>query len=477
MTAPVATSTDPRRRDTSYKGCSHRAALFLNRFFESKGKAGMFFVRIRVDFLPFLGIRLARIFDLITTIILGMIRTSSFLITSLSLAALFLSGCEVEVEPNPAPPAGSYVFGDEGNETGGAVVELPDGNLLLVGGVQDPATNDWDILLIKSDVNGNEITRNVVGQPDYNEVIRSAKPSIYGGYLLAGHAKSNENDQYRGLVMVIDENLQVQQSHDFLVVTYNDPNFYDGYYNQQSAYAEAFDMPDQGWIYTSFQVNYTNVIRLSPSGALQSNLYSQDQAYTYSSNYPARNYFQDIDLSVYKCEIPYDYSVPQAQFKLTKYRFDGLTDFSSQYLLDSGNVNYGSNNFGGITRLQNGNMLFTYNVTNGSQYMVEAELNGNIVWTRSINTSAAYYLVRQGEDNKIYVAGSPNDFAYNPNTDKNITIASFDSTGGSFRRKTFGGPAQDYPSGIAYLSNGKTAVFGTTFSYGAGGADMYLTFN
>lgn len=393
------------------------------------------------------------------------------------MLTLTLTGCKPEETPKPEPPAGSFVYGGEGNESGNAVVALPDGNLLLFGGTQDPSTNDWDILIIKTDANGNEITRNVVGRPGYNEVIRSAKPSVYGGYLLAGHAKSNENDEYHGLVMVIDENLQVQKSHDFLVVTYKDPNFYDNYYNQQVAYAEAFDMPDQGWLYTSLQVNYSNVIRLSPSGAVQTNTFGQDQSFSYGVNYPARNYFQDDDLSVYKCEIPVDYSVPQSQLKLTKYRFDGLTDFSSQFVLDSGNVNYGTNNFGGVTRLQNGNILFSYNVTGGSQYLVEAELDGDFVWTRAINASAAYYLLRQGGDGMLYLAGSPNDFAYNSSIDKNITIARFDSTGGSFRRTTFGGPQKDWPSGIAYLSNGKVAVLGTTQSYGAGGADMYLTFN
>lgn len=403
-----------------------------------------------------------------------MIRTSSIFLAVLSAALLF-SGCETEVAPNPDPPAGSFVFGDAGNESGSAIVELPDGNLLLVGGVQDPVTNDWDILLIKSDVNGNEITRNVVGQPDYNETIRSAKPSVYGGYLLAGHAKSNENDEYRGLVMVIDENLQVQKSHDFLVVTYNNIGY--GEVNPQSAYAEAFDMPDQGWIYTSEQANYTNVIRLSSTGTLQSNAFAQDQGYSYNKNYPARNYFQSSDLSVYKCEIPYDYSSYQPQLKITKYRYDGLTDYSSQYLLDSGNTYFGQANLGGVILLDNDLVLFTYNYTGSSQYMVATTLTGDIQWTRQINASAAYYLVRQGGDDRFYLAGSPSDYAYNTNTDKNITIASYDSTGGSFRRKTFGGAGQDWPNGMAYLSNGKVAVLGTTLSYGAGGADMYLTFN
>lgn len=393
------------------------------------------------------------------------------------LVTLTWTACDRDEDPKPAPPAGSLVFGGEGNESGNAVIALPDGNLLLFGGTQDPSTNDWDILVIKTDANGNELTRTTIGEPDRNEIIRSAKPSVYGGYLLAGHAKSNENDEYLGLVMVIDDNLQVQKSHDFLIVTYNDPNFYDNYYNQQVAYAEAFDMPDQGWLFTSLQVNYSNVIRLSPSGAVQTNSFSQEQSFSYGVNYPARNYFQDIDLSVYKCEIPVDYSVPQSQFKLTKYRFDGLTDFSNQFPLDSSNVDYATNNFGGVTRLQNGNILFTYNVTGGSQYLAEVELDGDFVWTRSINASAAYYLLRQGGDGMLYLGGSPNDFAYNSGIDKNIAIARFDSTGGSFRRTTFGGPQQDWPNGMAYLGAGKVAVIGTTQSYGAGGSDMFLTFN
>lgn len=405
---------------------------------------------------------------------MAMAKTSHLLLACLAVATGLFSSCKTKVDPNPDPPAGSLVFGDEGNESGNAIVVLADGNLLLLGGIQDPSTHDWDILLIKTDVNGNEIARTTIGEPDRNEIIRSAKASVHGGYLLAGHAKSNDNNACLGQLFVIDADFQVQQSHTFLL--YNDGGGYTGYPPQVVAYAEAFDMPDQGWIFTSQQSGNSNVVRLGPDGALVSNSFVTEP-FSYSlPNYAGRYYVQDTALAVYKFEIPNLYST-NPQFRLTKYRDDGNPDYSANYPLTSFQDSYSSLNVGGVTLLDNGNLLCTYNYPNGNQYLMEVTLDGNIVWAHEINTNAAYYLVTKGADQRLYLAGSPSSTYNNVTLDKNVTIANFDAAGEDFQYRTFNGPKPDWPNGIAYLPNGRIATLGTTQSYGAGGADMFLTFD
>ena len=391
------------------------------------------------------------------------------------LLALTLTACDQAEKPKPAPPAGSLVFGDEGNESGNAILTLPDGNLLLIGGIQDAGSRDWDILLIKTDPSGNELTRTTIGEPDRNEIIRSAKPSANGGYLLAGHAKESDSKEYYGLLLRIDDNLQVQQSYDFLLVTYNNPYGYDG--ARFAAHAQVFEMADQGYVFTSMQESYENVVRLSPAGVVESNAFTTNSTYSYSTNYAPRNYFQDAAGDLYRVEILIDYTYTAPECKLTKYRINGSQDYSTQFSLDSGYVDYNFANFGGVCLLENGNFLGTYNYINGNQYLFEATLAGSLVWNKSINASAAYYELSEGADGNLYLTGSPNDYNYSNGIDKNVAIASFDSTGGGFRRKTFGGSQHDWPNGMAYLGTGKVAVIGTTQSYGAGGSDMFLTFN
>ncbi len=392
------------------------------------------------------------------------------------LFTLTLTACEPTETPKPAPPAGSFVFGGEGNESGNAIVNLPDGNFLLIGGIQDAASHDWDILVIKTDPNGNELTRTTIGEPNRNEIIRSAKPAANGGYLLAGHAKAENSNDYLGLVMVIGDDLGVQSSYNFLLVTYNNPNLNE-YAARYPAHAEAFEMPDQGYLFTSMQENYENVVRLSANGTLQSNAFTANPYYYPFTNYAQRHYFQDGAGDVYRMELISDYTSTIPQCKLTKYRIDGSQDYSTQFPLDSGDVQFNNATFGGAYHLANGNMLATYNYINGNQYLFEATLAGNIVWTRQINASAAYFLITKGSDGDIYMAGHPNDYGYSNGLDKNITISTFDSSGGTFRRKTYGGSDQDWPNAMIYLGTGKVAVLGTTQSYGAGGSDMFLTFN
>jgi hypothetical protein len=400
-----------------------------------------------------------------------MVKTPRFFPACLIAACALLSACDREAKPNPDPPSSTLVFGDEGNESGNAIVVMADGNLLLVGGIQDASTYDWDILLIKTDPDGNEITRMQMGEPDRNEIARSAKPALGGGYVLAGHAKPNGNDEYYGLVVKIDDNLAVQQSHSFLLVTYSTGG---DYYGTNNAHADVFNMPDQGWLFTSRQGNYENVVRLSPNGDVQSNRFTTLQDYLYF-NYSQRGFFQDDSLFVYQVEVVSDFGVTTNQIKITRLSVAGQADYSIQLVLDSIDQYGGAIALGGTTLLQNGNLLFSYNVYGTDQYLVETELTGNIKWTRRINSDGVYFMLQEGDNDRLYLAGFPVSQYYQP-VDRNVLLATFDSTGGNFRRRTYGGPKEDWPNALAYLPNGKVATLGSTFSYGAGGSDMFLTF-
>ena len=123
------------------------------------------------------------------------------IIISLLLGSLLLlAGCDTLDPPKPAPPAGAFVYGGEQNEVGTDIFELPDGNLLLLGGRQDEESLEYHISLTKIAPDGRELWTRVLDNYDgeYGVYI-TARP---GGYLVLGLQTSQTNaPSYQNVVL------------------------------------------------------------------------------------------------------------------------------------------------------------------------------------------------------------------------------------------------------------------------------------
>lgn len=118
---------------------------------------------------------------------------------------------------------------------------------------------------------------------------------------------------------------------------------------------------------------------------------------------------------------------------------------------------------------------YTYSYVSRSADVLLARIDpfGTQVWARSYGGPLAQggHAVARAPDGGFLVAGYAATVSPGAN---NVYILKTDSTGNSIWSKTFGGTAVDEAHALCPASDGGYIVIGDTWSYGAGGADVYM---
>jgi hypothetical protein len=104
---------------------------------------------------------------------------------------------------------------------------------------------------------------------------------------------------------------------------------------------------------------------------------------------------------------------------------------------------------------------------------VKLDSSGNVIWTKTIGgsgTDRASSII-QSSDGGYVVAGGTSSFGAGG---FDIYVVKLDSSGNVQWTKTIGGSSDDGASSIIQSSDGGYVVAGGTWSFGAGGLDMYV---
>ena len=106
-------------------------------------------------------------------------------------------------------------------------------------------------------------------------------------------------------------------------------------------------------------------------------------------------------------------------------------------------------------------------------YVVKLDANGNLRWTKTIGgpASEAGKSLIQTSDGGYAIAGYTTSFGAG---DKDIYVVKLDAKGNLQWTKTIGGPESEESRSLIQTSDGGYAIAGYTESFGAGGADVYL---
>jgi hypothetical protein len=116
-----------------------------------------------------------------------------------------------------------------------------------------------------------------------------------------------------------------------------------------------------------------------------------------------------------------------------------------------------------------------YDTSGYNFYVVKTDLNGDTLWTRTFGGADwdMAYSVDTLQDSTYVIAGETYSFG-NGNSD--MYVIRIDKNGDTLWTRTFGGPEDDYARYVFTDRHDNIMLVGTTFSFGAGGADAYFIY-
>ena len=157
----------------------------------------------------------------------------------------------------------SRTFGGTGIDGGDHIIPLDDGGYMCIGVTTSFGTGGFDVWLLKTDLDGNEIWNDTLGN-EYDDFVNDFKKTFDEGYILVGNSQFSENNEDIWLLkfdsdwnlkwnkMIGDENynelgLGIQQTSDngFIVTGSHRSSFITG--NQQGILLKVDSNGNEEW--------------------------------------------------------------------------------------------------------------------------------------------------------------------------------------------------------------------------------------
>jgi uncharacterized delta-60 repeat protein len=115
----------------------------------------------------------------------------------------------------------------------------------------------------------------------------------------------------------------------------------------------------------------------------------------------------------------------------------------------------------------------TYGAGSADIYIIKLDANGNKLWEKTFGGSNndEAYSIRQTSDGGYIVAGYTESFGAGS---ADIYIIKLDANGNEKWQKSYGGSNDDWANSIQQTKDGGYIVAGGTYSFGAGGLDVYV---
>jgi hypothetical protein len=115
----------------------------------------------------------------------------------------------------------------------------------------------------------------------------------------------------------------------------------------------------------------------------------------------------------------------------------------------------------------------SFGAGNGDVYVVKLDANGKLQWTKTIGGPGyeiGHSLI-QTSDGGYAIAGATKSSGAGG---EDVYVVKLDANGNLQWTKTIGGPKDDWGISLIQTSDGGYAIAGSTFSFGAGGLDVYV---
>jgi len=299
-----------------------------------------------------------------------------------------------------------------------SVQQTSDGGYIVAGTTSSFGVGWEDILLIKTDANGNIKWAKTYGRASYRDYAYSVQQTSDGGYIVLGKTESVDGENWGILLIKTDTNGNVQWAK-----TYGGGGKYKAYSVQQTsdggyilAGEEYLFVDDGGGDYFAFSTRDYNalLIKTDANGNVQ-----------WAKTYGGTNY---------------DYATSVQQTSGGGYIVAGRT--------------------------------YSFGAGGWKVFLIKTYANGNLEWAKTYSTGTGWAeSVRQTSDGGYILAG----YIYTgiwPNYD--IFLIKTYANGNVQWAKIYGGGNRDEGAFVQQTSDGGYIVVGTTESFGAGSADILL---
>jgi len=116
---------------------------------------------------------------------------------------------------------------------------------------------------------------------------------------------------------------------------------------------------------------------------------------------------------------------------------------------------------------------FSFDDTLGNVYLLKTNASGDTLWTRTYGGTGLDhgYSVQQTSDGGFIVAGGTNSYGAGIN---DVYLIKTNASGDTLWTRTYGGASEDRGCSVRQTSDGGYIIAGLTYSFGAGGSDVFL---
>jgi len=364
-------------------------------------------------------------------------------------------------------------YGGSNNDFAPSVVQTGDGGYALVGYIEFFSLSSCDAWLVKTDAFGNFQWGKTYGGTN-DESASSMVQTFDGGYALAGYTNSFGSGGTNFYLVKTDVigNLQWNKTYGGAGtdIAYSIVQAGDGGY-ALAGYTNSFGAGvDDFWL-----------VKTDPSGTMQWN-----KTYGGTSYDVASSLVQTFDGGYALAGHTDSFGAGFADFWLVKVKPE--MNLEHRRNLGGTNINVGwSKTYGGtyddkaysvVQTSDGGYAIAGYTGSFGAGlydfWLVKTDGAGNLQWNRIYGGAGGFeeaYSVVQTRDGGYALAGYTNSYGAG---DSDFWLVKTDSAGVAQWNKTYGGIDGDVASSMVQTGDGGFALVGYTWSYGAGGTDLWL---